>query len=480
MSIPNSVDSTPFAPFPPLEELARQLACGATSSRALTEAALERIAEPSGQGAVVFVKVDAAAARRTADACDALRAAGTVLSPLMGIPVSIKDLFDVAGQVTRAGSKVLDGAAPAAADAPVVARLRHAGAVLIGRTNMTEFAFSGLGVNPHYGTPASPWRRGDGARERRIAGGSTSGGAASVADGMAAVALGSDTGGSLRIPAALCALSAFKPTASRVPTAGGVPLSTTLDSFGPIGNTVACCAIVDRILAALPPIAPPTRSLKGARIGALTHYVTDGVDASVAHAYDEALKHLSNAGAIIEALHFAPIERLPEINRHTLAAMEAYAWHRKFIDSQRDVYDPRILARILKGAQPIAADYIDLLAERAAIIAAAEPLWHRFDAVVCPTVPIVPPRVDELEQDDDAYGRANSMLLRNPSVFNFLDGCALSLPCAPRGEAPVGLMLASGAGRDDALLALGRAVEAVLAGHRNHDSHAPRVAADPR
>jgi aspartyl-tRNA(Asn)/glutamyl-tRNA(Gln) amidotransferase subunit A len=449
-------------PFPPLAQLAADLSAGRTTSRALVDAALERIADPSGQGSTVFIEVDADGARATADAHDRLRAAGTVLSPLAGIPVSVKDLFDVAGEVTRAGSRLLAGAAPAAADAVAVARLKRAGAVLIGRTNMSEFAFSGLGLNPHYGTPLSPYQRGV-PGDARVAGGSSSGAAASVADGMAAVALGTDTGGSLRIPAAMCGLTGFKPTASRIPKQGGVPLSTTLDSFGPIGVSVACCALVDRVLAGLEPRVPLMRPLEGVHLGVLTHYVTDDVEPAVADALDTALKHLEAAGALVTEVRFAPLDRLPEINRIGFSSMEAYAWHRPLIEEHRGEYDPRVLARILKGEPARAVDYLDLLAERAALIDAAQhTLWQRFDAVVAPTIPIAPPRVADLEHDDAAFARINALVLRNPSAFNFLDACALSLPCHARGAVPVGLMLAGAPHGDDALFAIGLAVERVL------------------
>ena len=452
-----------FTPFAPLAQLAAELATGRTTSRALAEAALERIADPSGQGSTVFTQVDPARVRAAADAHDRLRASGTVLSPLAGIPVSVKDLFDVEGEVTRAGSTALADAPPAAADAPAVARLRRAGAVLIGRTNMSEFAFSGLGLNPHYGTPLSPYRRGV-AGDARVAGGSSSGAAASVADGMAAIALGTDTGGSIRIPAAFCGLTGFKPTASRIPKAGGVPLSPTLDSFGPIGNSVTCCALVDRILAGLAPKVPATRPLKGVRIGVPTHYLTDDVESEVANAIDTALKHLDAAGAIVSEVRFGAFDRLHEINRYGFSPIEAYAWHRELIAQHGDAYDPRVLSRIVKGEAARASDYLDLIAARAVVLEEAQAtLWSRFDAVVAPTVPIVPPRVAPLAADDALFMKTNALVLRNPAAFNFLDACALSLPCHRHGEAPVGLMLAGAPNADDALLAIGRAVEAVLA-----------------
>ena len=454
--------ATDFAPFPPLAQLAADLAAGRTTSRALVDIALERIADPAGQGSTVFLAVDAKRARASAQAYDRLRAAGTGPSPLAGIPVSVKDLFDVQGQVTRAGSRVLADAPPAVADAPAVARLRRAGAVLIGRTNMTEFAYSGLGLNPHYGTPLSPYRRGE-PGEARVAGGSSSGAAASVADGMAAAALGSDTGGSLRIPAAMCGLTGFKPTASRIPRQGAVPLSTTLDSFGPIGVSVSCCAIVDRILAGLEPRVPEARPLEGLRLGVLTHYVTDDVEPEVAAAVEAATKHLEAAGAILADVRFAPLDRFEQINRFGFSGMEAYAWHRRLIGTHADRYDPRVLVRVKKGEAALAADYLDLLAERAALMEDAQrTLWHRFDAIVAPTVPIAPPRVADCDADDAAYARINALVLRNPSVFNLLDACAISLPCHPRGQAPVGLMLAGAPHADDALLATALAVERVL------------------
>ncbi len=454
--------ATDFTPFPPLAQLAADLAAGRTTSRTLVETALERIADPAGQGAVSFMHVDADSARAAADAHDRLRAAGTVLSPLAGIPVSVKDLFDIEGQPTRAGSVVLADAPAAKADAVAVARLKRAGAVIVGRTNMSEFAFSGLGLNPHYGNPLSPYQGGVKGDER-ISGGSSSGAAASVADGMAAIALGTDTGGSIRIPAALCGLTGFKPTADRIPKQGGVPLSSTLDSFGPIGVSVACCALVDRMLAGLEPRIPAARPLEGVRLGVLTNFVTDGVEPAVAAAIDTALKHLEAAGAIVTEVRFAPLDRLPEINRFGFSPIEAYAWHRPLLEKHRDQYDPRVLVRILKGQPASAVDYLDLLAERQAMLdEAARTLWQRFDAVVSPTVPVLPPRVADLIHDDDAFGRTNALILRNPSVFNFLDACALSLPCHLRGDAPVGLMLAAAPHADDALLAIGRGAEAVL------------------
>ena len=445
-----------------LAQLADDLGDLRVSSRDLVTDCLARIASVTGEGSRTFLKIYGEQALATADFYDRMRQQGARLSRYAGIPVSVKDLFDIEGQPTRAGSVVLADAPAAKADAVAVARLKRAGAVIVGRTNMSEFAFSGLGLNPHYGHPLSPYQRGVKGDER-ISGGSSSGAAASVADGMAAVALGTDTGGSIRIPAALCGLTGFKPTADRIPKQGGIPLSSTLDSFGPIGVSVACCALVDRMLAGLEPRIPAARPLEGVRLGVLTNFVTDGVEPAVAAAIDTALKHLEAAGAIVTEVRFAPLDRLPEINRFGFSPIEAYAWHRPLLEKHRDQYDPRVLVRILKGQPASAVDYLDLLAERQAMLdEAARTLWQRFDAVVAPTVPVVPPRVADLIDDDEAFGRTNALILRNPSVFNFLDTCALSLPCHLRGDAPVGLMLAGAPHTDDALLAIGRGAEAVL------------------
>src|SRR5690606_26718655 len=201
-------------------------------------------ADPNGEGARAFMSVAADSARAQADEVDRKRAAGETLPPFAGIPLSIKDLFDIAGEVTRAGSRILAKEPPALRDAPVIARLRAAGFIFVGRNTMTEFAFSGLGLNPHYGTPSSPVDR----ATRRIPGGARPGGAVAVADGMAVASLGTDTGGSCRIPAAFCGIVGFKPTAHRVPRDGATPLAHSFDSIGPLANSVACCATLDAIL----------------------------------------------------------------------------------------------------------------------------------------------------------------------------------------------------------------------------------------
>lgn len=445
--------------LPTLEQLGAALAAGRTRALALTEAALARAQDAAGEGARVFTHISRERALAAARASDTVRAAGIVRSPLEGIPVSVKDLFDVAGEVSTAGSAVLRGAPPATRNAPVIDRLIAAGAVIVGRTNMSEFAFSGLGLNPHWGTPANPWDR----ASRRIPGGSSSGAAVSVTDGMAAVAIGSDTGGSVRIPSALCGLTGFKPTQRRVPTGGTVPLSTSLDSIGPLGASVRCCAITDAVLAGQPVPAPTVRDVAGARLAVPETLVLDGMDATVASAFERALSRLSAAGARITRLAVPEFAQFAALNaRGTLAAAEAWAWHRALLAERGAEYDPRVSSRIRGGETMGAADYIDLLAARRRWIAQVEARVSGFDALVLPTVPIVAPRMADLEASDEAYFAANGLILRTPTLINFLDGCALSLPCHAPGQAPVGLMLAGPGGRDRDILALGQGVELLL------------------
>jgi aspartyl-tRNA(Asn)/glutamyl-tRNA(Gln) amidotransferase subunit A len=445
--------------LPTIEQLASALASGKTSSVELVQAALARATDPAGEGSRVFTRLTAERALASAHASDQLRAAGLSRSPLDGLPISVKDLFDLAGQATTAGSTLLRDAAPANSDAIVVARLQAAGAVIVGRTNMTEFAYSGLGLNPHYGTPRNPWDRANG----RIPGGSSSGAAVSVSDGMAVAAIGSDTGGSVRIPSALCGLTGFKPTARRVPMDGALPLSTSLDSIGPLAASVRCCAILDAVLAGQPPELPRPANLADSVFAIPTDVVLDDLDDKVAEAFDAACTRLSAAGARIRRIAIPEFNALTDINaRGTFSAAEAWAWHRKHIQRNAAAYDPRVVSRIALGEKISAAEYIDLIDARRHWIASVEQRIVGFSALLMPTVPLIAPKIEDLQQDEQAYFRANGLILRNPTFINFLDGCALSLPCHAPGDAPVGLMLAAAGGADRKILALGMAIEETL------------------
>ena len=443
---------------PTLASLADDLAAGRTTGRKLVEECLSRIADPAGEGQRVFIHVDREAALAAADAMDTLRRATAAPSRFAGIPVSIKDLFDIKGQVTRAGSRALEDTAPAEADAPVVARLRRAGFVVIGRTNMTEFAFSGIGINPHFGTPKSVYKRDIG----YVPGGSSSGAAVSVADRMAYGALGTDTGGSCRIPAAFNGIVGYKPTQARVPLDGGVPLSSTLDSFGPLANSVECCAILDAVLADEPIAALSPRPIKGLRLAMPTTVVLDGIDDAVSAAFERALDKLSKHGALIERIEMPEFLDVGVINaKGGFSPAEAYAWHRYLITSKGDVYDPRVASRILRGETISAADYIEILAARRSLITRAAARIAPYDALVMPTTPNTPPKIADLA-DDQAFTRENLRALRNPSMINNIDGCSISLPAHRAGEIPVGLMLSHSAGNDRRLLEIAAGVESVI------------------
>ena len=443
----------------PIAALAQELAAGKTTSRKLVDAALARIADAGGEGGRVFTKVHAQGALLAADASDRLRKEGVVPSPLAGLPVSIKDLFDIAGDVTTAGSKILRDAAPATEDAVAVARLRAGGAVIIGRSNMTEFAYSGVGINPHYGTPANPYDRG----RRRIPGGSSSGAAVSVADGMAAFALGTDTGGSVRIPAALCGIAGFKPTLARVPLAGAFPLSTTLDSVGPLAPTVACCATVFQILAGEPPRSLDPAALTGLRLGVPKNHMLEDLDIEVMEAFDSAIQRLARRGGKIVELAVPEFDEAAKANvGGGISPPEAYAVHRKWIEREQE-FDPRVLERILRGGFVLAADYIELLATRARLMRRFTRANYAIDVMVMPTVPRIAPPMEGLERNPDSFRLANGNMLRNTHLINFLDGCALTLPIHRAREAPVGLMVVGFSGEDERVLSAGLAIEAALA-----------------
>jgi aspartyl-tRNA(Asn)/glutamyl-tRNA(Gln) amidotransferase subunit A len=442
---------------PTLAALAADLAAGRVSSRSLVQACLERIDDPAGEGRRTFLHVDKSAVLAQADAMDLLRSSGAAPSAYAGIPVSIKDLFDIAGQVTRAGSTVLANRPAASQDAASVARLRRAGFVLIGRTNMSEFAFSGLGLNPHYGTPRNPWGRAQG----RIPGGSSSGAAISVTDGMAHAALGTDTGGSCRIPAAFTGLVGYKPTARRVPQAGAIPLSTSLDSIGPIARSVACCATLDAVLAneTFPDLTDLSPS--GLRFAVPKTFVLENMDSDVAAHFERSLSRISAAGARIDEIDIPQLASIPAINaKGGFSAAESYAWHRGLIESSAAAYDPRVLTRIQRGAAQSAADYIELLAARKTFIAAVEQRIAPFEAILIPTTPVIAPPSAALESDAEFF-RVNGLVLRNPAVINLLDGCAISIPNHEDGEPPTGLMLACRGGLDQRLLRCAAAVEKI-------------------
>jgi aspartyl-tRNA(Asn)/glutamyl-tRNA(Gln) amidotransferase subunit A len=431
---------------------------GKDNVAALVDRQIERVNDPNGEGPRTFLSLNTNAAR-VAAAHSQQRIGDGSARPLEGITVSIKDLFDVAGEVTGAGSTVLRSRPPAALDAPVVARLRAAGAVIFGRTNMVEFAYSGVGINPHYGTPRSVWGRNiDGSG--RVPGGSSSGAAVSVADAMCVAALGTDTGGSVRIPAAFNGLVGFKPTAVRVPILGGIPLSVTHDSVGPLAPSVACCAVLDSVLSGTPPVALPAVDLHGVRLLKPNALVWHALDPEVEAATLAAIAKLQAAGAqIIEA----PLPLLDEYFavKGPLGA-EALDWHTANINLDGVGYDPRVWQRMLLGRDVTRAQYSAAIALRRFYVDRMNLALQDFAALICPTIACVPPEIAPLVASDELFFSTNARILRNTAWVNFMDGCALTLPVHAPGTAPVGLQLVGRHGADRALLAVGAACEAAL------------------
>lgn len=447
--------------LPDLTATLEQIRAGRTRAIDEVERALAQAEGPRCRQ--VFLALDPQAAREAA--CYP----ATAGLPLGGLPVSVKDLFDVAGQPTAAGSAVLRDAPPARTDARAVARLRSAGAAVIGRTNMSEFAFSGVGTNPHHGTPVNPADT----DVARIPGGSSSGAAVSVATGAAFIGLGSDTGGSIRIPAALCGIVGFKNTARLTPAQGALPLSTSLDTVCAMTRSVRDAVLAHEVLAQRR-VMRAEAPLSAYRLAVPAAVMLDGLDAHVARAFERALASLRAAGARIEEIPLALLNELADLQaRGTFAAAESYAWHRELIAERGAAYDPRVRLRIERGGAMKAWEYLDLVAARQAWIGRMAQALEGFDAMLSPTVPIVAPAISELApalgQDaardaaqDEAFFRINGQLLRNPSAVNMLDGCAISLPCHARGELPVGLMLWHGALRDDTILNIALQTESAL------------------
>jgi aspartyl-tRNA(Asn)/glutamyl-tRNA(Gln) amidotransferase subunit A len=427
-----------------------------TTSRERTEAALARIADPAGEGKRSCLTVYADAARAAADAADARAKAGKPLGPLDGAVITIKDLFDVAGEVTRAGSAMLaKRGKKAAADAPTVKRLRDAGAVIVAKTNMTEFAFSGVGANPHFGTPGNP------ADRKRIPGGSSSGGAVACADGIGEITIGTDTGGSTRIPAALCGIVGYKPTAKRIPRDGAYPLSFALDSIGPMARSVADCHRTDAVLAADAFEPLQAAELSAVRIGLLQGLVLQNVDGIVGPAYEKVLAKLGSA-KLTDVIPDLSI-MMGVNDRGGIAPAEAYAINRTLLHEDGDGVDPFVRARIMRAATMNVADYIQNIRDRETGIGRMHAVFDDFDVLALPTTPIVAPTMEEVASAD-GFAARNALLLRNTSIGNFFDLCAISLPIGLGNSLPCGLMLFGRHGNDRKLFQVAAAVERALAG----------------
>ncbi|MBJ6127238.1 amidase [Microvirga splendida] len=429
-----------------------------TTIRDKLETILERL-DARAADERVFVRLYREAARAAADAADARQRAGVSLGPLDGRIVSIKDLFDVAGETTLAGSIALRDNPPATGDAVIVRRLRQAGAVILGKTNMVEFAYSGLGLNPHYGTP------GNAADPLRIPGGSSSGAGVTVAEGTSEISIGSDTGGSVRIPAALNGVVGFKPTAHRVPLDGAFPLSPSLDSIGPLALSVQDCAVTDAVMAGDEPWTVNSRSLAGLRIGIPRGRLFSDTEPMVEQAFEAVLGRLSRAGAAIadhgiEDLLTAMAETTAAAS---IASIEASEVHADWLETKAADIDPRVRWSIARSGTVPSPVYIRMIRQRAALAAAMDERLSSVDVLALPTTAITAPLIAPLEADDRLYNKTDWHILRNPMFCNQFDLTAISLPVAGC-ERPVGFMLVARHGQDRRLLEIAAGVERALAG----------------
>ena len=424
------------------------------SARERLAAALARIDDPKGEGARACLTIYREQAMAAADAADARAKAGISLGVLDGTIMTIKDLFDVAGEVTRAGSKALaDDAKPATVDAPVVRRLREGGAVIVAKTNMSEFAYSGIGANPHFGTPGNP------ADRKRVPGGSSSGAAVSAADGMCEIAIGTDTGGSCRIPGALCGIVGYKPSRQRIPTDGAFPLSYSIDSIGPIARSVEACAKADAVMAAENFVPLEPAPLAGLRIGVVQGAPLENLDETVAKRFPDAIGRLKQAGARISEETLSLLGDMVQVNsKGGVQPAEAFTVHRDLLSRRADAIDPNVRARLERARNISAADYIDMVRQRARLIRAMDLRLADLDVLAMPTTPIVAPTLQEVAPPDE-FARKNAMLLRNTVIVNFFDLCAISLPIPREGGLPTGLMLIARNGQDHRLFRIAAAVE---------------------
>ncbi|KAB2672339.1 amidase [Ochrobactrum sp. LMG 5442] len=427
------------------------------SVRDRLESILSRLEARAGNERV-FSKVYAQQARAEADAADARLRDGRAVGPLDGRIVSIKDLFDVAGEPTLAGSVIRRDAAPATRDAAIVRRLREAGAVIVGKTHMTEFAFTPVGLNPHYGEP------GNAIDPTRIPGGSSSGAAVSAAEGTSEIAIGSDTGGSVRIPAALNGLVGLKPTARRVPLDGAFPLAPSLDSVGPLTRTVADAILTDAIMAGETPVLPEALSLKGLRIALPKGYLLADMEPEVAKHFEATVALLEKAGAVIADLEVDDlIQRLREATRvGSIAGIEASHVHASTWLGDPDAnVDLRVKRPLAVRVKVPMETYRGIMETRAALVREMDERLSGFDMFVTPATPIVAPTIASVSNDEAEYDRVEGLLLRDTQVGNQFDLCSITVPM-PGMTLPTGFMLTARGGTDKRLLAAALSVEKLL------------------
>lgn len=412
----------------------------------------------------IFLRLTEDRAKREADASTRRIREGRSLGALDGIPIAWKDIFDLEGMPTPAGSIVLADAEPAGRDADVVANLARAGMVSVGRVNMSEFAFSGLGINPHFGTPANP-RATDG---HRLPGGSSSGSAVAVAAGLVPVAMGTDTGGSIRIPAAFNGIVGYKATRGRYGMGGVFPLSKSLDSLGPLTRTVSDAILIDAAMRGRTCPDISAAEWAGQEVVVPETVFFDGIEPEVAVAFEAGLARLEQAGARIRRAAFPQISEIFELmgEHGPLVTAEAFALHRQRLSGgAADRMDPRVVTRCRMGEKTDMPAYIAILEARARLISAFGAVVGDSAVIVTPTLPHVAPLTEPLEKDFDAFVTMNGFTLRNTLIGNFLDWCGVSLPCGTGAHAmPVGMLISGLPNRDEQVLSLALTAERLLDG----------------
>jgi aspartyl-tRNA(Asn)/glutamyl-tRNA(Gln) amidotransferase subunit A len=450
--------------FDPLGRSALQIAAavgaGLSSPEAVAERTLAAIAACDDQA--IFTRVTATRAMQEARGSGERLRAGRPAGPLDGVPIAWKDLFDLQGLPTTAGSRVLENATPAGTDAPVVARLKAAGMICIGRVNMTEFAFSGIGLNPHYGTPRNPHGRG----APRIPGGSSSGSAVVVARGLTPVAIGTDTGGSVRIPAAFNGIIGYKASSGRYPMDGVFPLSQTLDTLGVFAHSVADAVMVDATMCGAASSAIRRAHVADFKILAPTNVVLDDCEPAVRDNFEAALAQLAKAGATIERGPLPVFDEILALSaRHgTIVAAEAYAMHKARVEGEDAArMDQRVVKRIRLAEKMQLVDYIAIMQARSRMLEETRRLLTGRCVVAMPTVPHVAPSIAALEADDDLFIRTNARTLRNTMLGNFLGWCGVSFPTGvDEAGSPTALLLSGAPGADEQLLSLSLSAEAIF------------------
>lgn len=435
--------------FASITELAGEIRAGALGPVELTQFFLERI-QTFDDRLNAFMIVTADRALASARAAAAALAGGVDLGPLQGIPLAVKDLFDVAGLPTTGGSILLRDHT-AATDATVVRRLLGAGAALVGKTHMVEFAFGGTGVNHHYGTPWNPWD----ADIQRLPGGSSSGSGVAVAAGLVPAALGTDTGGSVRIPASFCGLVGLKPTFGRISNAGVLPLDSTLDSTGTLTHTVEDAALLFGILAGpdnrdpdtlvpagVPVLGELEADLTGLRLGFPREYFWDEVDPQVEAAVRATAQVFADLDVYVDEVSLSILDDLAHMRRGVnLTAVEAYLRWREALTSRPGEFDPTVAPRLLAGRDILATDYLQQQRAWTTLRQRALPALDHVDFLVTPTTPFAAPPVDDVDIDE-VFFQVNALCLRNTAAVNQLGWCAVSLPCGfTDDELPVGLQL---------------------------------------